>query len=75
MRNLTSLKKGQSGMVRSIDIENEKRKNHLLDMGLTVGTKVKVKKLAPSGDPISIELRGYELCISKDEASKIYINF
>ena len=74
MRNLSNLKKGQSGVVISINIENVKRKNHLLDMGLTVGTKVKVQKIAPSGDPISLKLRGYELCISKSEAAKIIIS-
>ena len=57
MRNLAMLKKGQSAIVKTIYIENLERKNHLLDMGLTVGTKIKVKKVAPAGDPISIELR------------------
>ena len=57
MRNLAMLKKGQSGIVKTIYIDNLERKNHLLDMGLTVGTKIKVKKVAPAGDPMSIELR------------------
>ena len=43
-------------------------------MGLTKGTKIKVKKVAPTGDPISIELRGYELCISKKDASRIIVS-
>lgn len=70
---LSRMKKGQSGIVQEINIENPKRKIHLLEMGLTVGTKIKVKKVAPMGDPISIELRGYELCISKKDASKIRV--
>lgn len=74
MRNLANLKKGQIGIISSINIKDENKKNHLLDMGLTVGTKVKVKKIAPTGDPICIELRGYELCISKNEALKVIIN-
>ena len=73
MNNLANLKIGQSGIIREIQIENTRRKNHLLDMGLTVGTKVKVKKIAPTGDPICIELRGYELCINKKEADKIIV--
>lgn len=73
MRTLANLKKGQSGTIASIEIDDIKRKNHLLDMGLTVGTKVKVKKIAPTGDPISIELRGYELCINKSEAFQILV--
>ncbi len=71
---LLNMKKGQSGIIQEINIENPKRKMHLLEMGLTVGTKIKVKKVAPMGDPISIELKGYELCISKKDASKIRVN-
>ena len=70
---LSNIKKGQSGVIQEINIENPKRKIHLLEMGLTIGTKIKVKKVAPMGDPISIELRGYELCISKKDASKIRV--
>lgn len=70
---LSRMKKGQSGIIQEINIENPKRKIHLLEMGLTVGTKIKVKKVAPMGEPISIELRGYELCISKKDASKIRV--
>ena len=79
MQNLLSnMKKGQSGIVENIDFNDEentdfKRKMHLLEMGLTKGTKIKVKKVAPMGDPISIELRGYELCISKKDASRIIV--
>ena len=70
---LSNIKKGQSGVIQEINIENPKRKIHLLEMGLTIGTKIKVKKVAPMGDPISIELRGYELCISKKDASNILV--
>lgn len=70
---LDKLKKGQSGVVIEINIEDRKRKKHLLDMGLTRGVNVKVKKIAPMGDPISIELRGYELCISKKELAQIRV--
>ena len=57
MKTLANLRKGQSGIIFSVNIQNEQRKNHLLDMGLTPGTKIKVKKIAPMDDPISIELR------------------
>ncbi len=75
---LSNMKKGQSGIVENIDFNDEKntdfkRKMHLLEMGLTKGTRIKVKKVAPMGDPISIELRGYELCISKKDASRIIV--
>ena len=70
---LSNMKKGQSGIVQKIKLNNSKAKLHLLELGLTKGTKIKIKKIAPTGDPISIELRDYELCISKEKASKIVI--
>ena len=78
MKNLlANMRKGQSGIVEHIELDNEntdfRRKIHLLEMGLTKGTKIKVKKVAPMGDPISIELRGYKLCISKKDAAKIIV--
>ena len=70
---LDKLKKGQDAIVVSVDIKEKERKRHLLDMGLTRGTKVKIKKIAPMGDPVSIELRDYELCVSKKELSQIEV--
>lgn len=70
---LDKLKKGQQGKILEINIQDKKKKKHLLEMGLTIGTIVKVKKIAPSGDPISIELRDYELCISKKELENISV--
>ena len=43
-------------------------RRHLLDMGLTPGIGVRVRKVAPMGDPIQIELRGYELTLRLDDA-------
>jgi Fe2+ transport system protein FeoA len=45
----------------------------LLDMGLIPRTEVEVRKVAPMGDPIEIRVRGYELTIRKEDASKIQI--
>ena len=70
---LAQLKKGQQATIIKINIQKREQKRHLLDMGLTKGTKVKIKKIAPMGDPISIELRGYELCVSKKELSQIVV--
>jgi ferrous iron transport protein A len=42
-----------------------------MDMGITEGVQIKIKKIAPLGDPIDIELRGYELCIRKTDMSMI----
>ena len=47
--------------------------SRLLDMGITKGSTVKVKKVAPLGDPIEIRIRGYNLTLRKDEAGKIKV--
>ena len=48
-------------------------KRRIMDMGLTKGTEVTVRKVAPLGDPIEITVRGYELSLRKDEAAKIEV--
>ena len=48
-------------------------KRRLMDMGLTRGTTVAVKKVAPLGDPIEVTVRGYELSLRKDDATLIEI--
>ena len=48
-------------------------KRRIMDMGLTKGTEVTVRKIAPLGDPIELTVRGYELSIRKDEAAAIEI--
>lgn len=70
---LSNLKIGQSGFISEILIQDIDKKRHLLELGLTKGTKVKVKKTAPYGGSISINLRGYELCISKKDAKNIIV--
>jgi ferrous iron transport protein A len=48
-------------------------KRRILDMGLTRGTSVTVRKVAPLGDPIELTLRGYELSIRKADAALIEV--
>ena len=48
-------------------------KQRFMDMGITKGVEVTVTKIAPLGDPIEIELRGYSLSIRKNDAQKIEI--
>lgn len=69
--NLGQLKVGQVVRVTNINIANKAIKRHLLDMGITRGVKIRIKKIAPMGDPIDIELRDYELCIRKADLEKI----
>ncbi len=70
---LSELKIGQTAIVKSINIVNKDIKRHLLDMGLTKGTNVTIKKIAPMGDPIDILLRGYELAIRKSDLKQIEV--
>ncbi len=60
------LRKGMSGKVVRIT-GNSDDVMRLQEMGLTVGTQFKVVKIAPFGDPIEIDLRGYRLCLRKHE--------
>lgn len=69
---LKELKPGQEGIVVSIG-ERGPARTRIMDMGVTPGAKVKVIKVAPFGDPIEINIRGYELSLRKDEANQIQI--
>jgi ferrous iron transport protein A len=70
---LSNLRRGQKGKVLSLDIDDQQLRRKLLDMGITEGVQIKIKKIAPLGDPIDIELRGYELCIRKHDLSMIIV--
>jgi ferrous iron transport protein A len=49
-------------------------KRRIMDMGVTKGTPIYIRKVAPLGDPIEVTVRGYELSIRKTEAENICIN-
>jgi Fe2+ transport system protein FeoA len=68
---LSELKVGQKAKIVKLNVDNKEIRRHLLDMGLTRGVEVKIKKKAPIGDPIVLELRDYELCISKSDLEQI----
>ena len=70
--NLKEAAIGSTVTVKKINGEGALRLR-LLDMGLIPGTKVKVIKIAPLGDPIEITLRGYELTIRREHAKEIII--
>lgn len=71
--NLSDLKIGQKGKVLQLKILDKQIKRHLLDMGITRGTVIEIKKIAPMGDPIDIKLRDYELCIRKADLKQIEV--
>ena len=49
-------------------------KRRIMDMGITKGVHIKVRKVAPLGDPIEITVRGYELSLRLEDAEKIEVN-
>ena len=48
-------------------------KRRIMDMGITKGTSIYIRKVAPLGDPIEVTVRGYELSLRKAEAEKILV--
>lgn len=71
--NLSELGVGQKAKVLKLNEENKVIRRHLLDMGITRGVEITIKKVAPMGDPVDIELRDYELCLRKEDLSKIEV--
>ncbi|MDL2234012.1 ferrous iron transport protein A [Ruminococcaceae bacterium OttesenSCG-928-L11] len=69
---LDKLPVGKQARVRAVGGEGELRLR-LLDMGITPGTQVMIRKIAPMGDPIELHLRGYELSIRLEDAAMIEI--
>jgi ferrous iron transport protein A len=63
---------GESGIIAAITAPKE-IKRRLMDMGFTRGIQVNVVKRAPMGDPIEVSIRGYNLCIRKEQASNLQL--
>ena len=71
-RNLKELKPGDKAVIIRITGEGAV-KRRLMDMGVTKGAEVLVRKVAPLGDPIEVNIRGYELTFRKEEAENIIV--
>ncbi len=69
---LGELKLGESAVVVNVGGEGQLRKR-FLDLGITKGTRVTMARIAPFGDPVEIQLRGYRLTLRKSEASIVEI--
>ena len=67
-KKLNEFKPGEGGVVRRIEGEGRIRRR-LFDMGVTPGAAVTLRKFAPLGDPVEVNLRGYELSLRKAEAA------
>ncbi|MBC5583531.1 ferrous iron transport protein A [Eggerthella guodeyinii] len=71
-RTLRDVAIGDTATVRRLTGEGA-LKRHIMDMGITKGTSVFVRKVAPLGDPIEVTVRGYELSLRKSEAESILV--
>lgn len=72
MNTLKSVQSGNSAVVKKLHGEGA-TKRRIMDMGITKGVEVFVRKLAPLGDPIELTVRGYELSIRKADAELIEV--
>ncbi len=72
MKTLRQVKVGETAMVVKLHGEGAV-KRRIMDMGITKGAQVHVRKVAPLGDPVEITVRGYELSIRKSDAEMIEV--
>lgn len=72
MRTLKDAKAGEIVTVNKICGEGP-LKRRIMDMGITKGVQILVRKMAPLGDPMQLSLRGYELSLRKDDAAMIEV--
>lgn len=72
-KTLRDVQVGESATVRRLNGEGA-LKRHIMDMGITKGVGVYVRKVAPLGDPIEVTVRGYELSLRKSEAECILVD-
>ena len=70
MRKLRDMTVGETSKVVKINGEG-KVKRRIMDMGITKGTSIYLRKVAPLGDPVEVTVRGYELSLRKDDADII----
>lgn len=72
LKQLSDLKPGEAGTVQKVEGDKVVRRR-MLDMGLVNGVEVLVKRVAPLGDPIEFEVRGYSLSLRKSEAQAVQV--
>ena len=72
MKTLRDVRIGQTAVIKRLHGEGA-LKRRIMDMGLTKGTEVYVRKVAPLGDPLELTVRGYELSVRKGDAELIEV--
>ena len=72
MKTLKDVKVGETAVIEKLHGEGA-LKRRIMDMGLTRGTQVYVRKVAPLGDPMELTVRGYELSVRRGDAELIEV--
>lgn len=72
MKTLKDVKVGETATVRKLTGEGPV-KRRIMDMGITKGVSIYVRKVAPLGDPVEVTVRGYELSLRKADAEMIEV--
>ena len=72
MKTLRQAQVGQTVKVVKLHGEGALRRR-MMDMGITKGTEIYIRKIAPLGDPVEVNIRGYELTLRKDDAEIVEI--
>lgn len=73
MKTLRDVKVGETATVKKIHGAGALKKR-IMDMGITKGTAIYVRKVAPLGDPVEVTVRGYELSLRKEDADILEMN-
>ena len=73
MKSLKDVKVGETATVVKLHGEGA-TKRRIMDMGITKGVEIQVRKVAPLGDPMELNVRGYELSVRKADAEKIEVS-
>lgn len=73
MKTLKDVKVGETATVARLHGEGPV-KRRIMDMGITKGTDIYVRKVAPLGDPIEVTVRGFELSLRKNEAQNVLVS-
>lgn len=66
---LSDLKQGERARIVGMRIDNPAYRQRLLSMGLTRGTEIQLRRIAPLGDPVEVRVRGFSLSLRKHEAA------
>ncbi|MBC9721009.1 MAG: ferrous iron transport protein A [Lactobacillus sp.] len=73
MKTLNDVKIGETAIVAKLNGQGALRRR-IMDMGITKGTPIYLRKVAPLGDPVEITVRGYELSLRREDAKNIIVN-